>query len=71
MARIKNLALLWKVSQAEVIRRAVSIAQAPASIPSPKTAFEDFLRSGSGLDPSTAEGYLKEVQEDRKTWRRE
>ena len=71
MARIKNLAALWKVSQAEVVRRAVSIAQAPSPPSSPKMDFENFLGSGNGLDPQTAEQYLEEAREDRKMWRGE
>jgi len=71
MARIKNLAALWNVSQAEVVRRAVSIAQAPTPACSPKIEFENFLRAGNGLDPNIAGGYLEEVQQDRQMWRGE
>jgi len=71
VVRIKNLAALWKVSQAEVVRRAVSTAQSPAPASSPKIAFENFLRSGNGLDPKIAGAYLEEVREDREVWRRE
>jgi hypothetical protein len=71
MTRIKNLAALWKVSQAEVVRRAVAIAQSPAPASSPKIAFENFLRSGNGMDPEIAGQYLEEVREDRKMWRGE
>jgi hypothetical protein len=69
MARIKSLAALWKVSQAEVVRRAVSSAQSPAPASSPRILFEDFLQSGSGLDPKIARQYLEEVREDRQMWR--
>jgi len=71
MARIKNLATLWKVSQAEVVRRAVSMAQSPAPASSPKIEFEKFLRAGNGLDPKIAGQYLEEVREDRQMWRGE
>ncbi len=71
MARIKNLAALWNVSEAEVVRRAVSIAQTPGPALSPKIEFENFLRSGNGLDPKTAGQYLEELREDRKKWRGE
>jgi hypothetical protein len=71
MARIKNLSALWKVSQAEVVRRAVSLAQSPAPASSPKVGFEKFLRSGNGLDSRMAGQYLEEVREDRQMWRRE
>jgi hypothetical protein len=70
MARIRNLAALWKVSQAEVVRRAVSIAQPPMPS-SPKVLFESFLQSGNSLDPKIAGQYLEQVREDRQTWRRE
>ena len=69
MARIKNLAALRKVSQAEVVRRAVSIAQSPAPATSPRISFEDFLQSGNGLDPKIAGQYLEEAREDRQMWR--
>ena len=71
MTRIKNLATLWNVSQAEVVRRAVSIAQAPGPASSPKMEFENFLRSGNGLEAKIAEQYLEELREDRKRWRGE
>jgi hypothetical protein len=71
MARIKNLASLWKVSQAEVVRRAVSLAQAPTPSSSPKIEFQNFLSSGNGLDPKIAGQYLEVVKEDRQSWRRE
>jgi hypothetical protein len=71
MVRIKNLAALWKVSQAEVVRRAVSFAQATVPASSPRILFEDFLQSGNGLDSKVAAQYLEEVREDRKMWRRE
>jgi hypothetical protein len=71
VARIKNLSALWKVSQAEVVRRAVSLAQSPAPASSTKIGFEEFLRSGNGLDPRIAGQYLEEVREDRQMWREE
>ena len=70
MARIKNLSSLWKVSQAEVVRRAVSLAQSPTPSYSPKIEFENFLSSGNGLDPKIAGLYLEEIKEDRQSWRR-
>lgn len=71
MARIKSLAALWKVSQAEVVRRAVSMAQSSAPASSPKIALENFLRLGNGLNPEIAGQYLEEAREDRKMWRGE
>ncbi|MEI6871394.1 MAG: hypothetical protein WCL08_03850, partial [Verrucomicrobiota bacterium] len=69
MQRIKTLAALWKVSQAEVVRRAVCGAQAPVSTPPPHVALQSFLQSGNGLDPNAASQYLEEVREHRKRWR--
>ena len=71
MARIKNLAALWKVSQAEVVRRAVSIAQSPSPASSPRTEFEKFLKAGNGLDRAVATQYLEEARADRQAWRGE
>jgi hypothetical protein len=47
MVRIKDLAALWKASQAEVVRRAVSTALTPAPASSPKATFENFLKKGA------------------------
>jgi hypothetical protein len=61
VVRIKNLAALWDVSQAEVVRRAVSGAQA--------AVFQNFLQSGNGLNGNIASQYLEEVRESRTSWR--
>lgn len=66
---IKSLAKLWKVSQAEVVRRAVSLAEKPAAKPDPVTLLQQLHASGDGLVSETAKKYLAEVREDRKKWR--
>ena len=70
-SRLRRLASIWQVSQAEVVRRAVAQAEsatAPAK-PDPIAMLKELHASGRGLDPATAEAYLAEVREDRKHWR--
>jgi len=67
--RIKSLAKLWKVSQAEVVRRAVSLAEKPEYRPDPVALLQQLHSSGEGLSAKTAKAYLAEVREDRKKWR--
>lgn len=67
--RIKSLAKLWKVSQAEVVRRAISQAEAPASKPDPIALLQQLHAAGEGLPAKAAKTYLAEVREDRKMWR--
>ena len=69
MQRIKNLASLWKVSQAEVVRRAVCGAQTPVSTAPPHAVLQSFLQAGNGLEADAATQYLKEVREHRNEWR--
>lgn len=66
---IKSLAKLWKVSQAEVVRRAVSLAEKPTTKPDPVALLQQLHASGDGLVAETAKTYLTEVREDRKKWR--
>ena len=49
MQRIKNLASLWKVSQAEVVRRAICGAQAPVSTRPHTRPFRAFFNQVTGL----------------------
>ncbi|CAN5146166.1 hypothetical protein BH23VER1_BH23VER1_33010 [soil metagenome] len=67
--RIRSLAKLWNVSQAEVVRRAVASAGLASAQPDPVAMLEQLHSSGHGLEPSVAEGYLTEVRDDRKRWR--
>jgi len=70
MRRLKNLAARWRVSKAEVVRRALSQAemQRVTDTSDPMTALKSYHAQG-GLDRKKAEAYLREVHEDRKRWR--
>ena len=70
MRRLKNLASRWQVSQAEVVRRALSQVenQRLTDTPDPIAALQAYHAQG-GLDRKKAEAYLGEVHEDRKHWR--
>lgn len=69
MRRLKNLASRWQVSQAEVVRRALSQAesQAHSDVADPLEALKAYHVRG-GLDRNKAEKYLCEVREDREHW---
>ena len=69
--RLKRLAALWQVSQAEVVRRAVAQAEADPKLnrPDPVAMLRDLHAQGRGLDPKKANAYLAEVRADRKRWR--
>ena len=69
-ARIRRLAALWNVSQAEVIRRAVSLAESPPAKPDPAGQLKKLLASGEGLKETAAREYMEEVRSNRKQWRR-
>lgn len=71
--RLKRLAALWKVSQAEVVRRAVAQAEAAASPakPDPVALLRELHAAGQGLDIGRANAYLSEVRESREYWRGE
>ena len=70
MSRLKKLALRWQVSQAEVVRRALSQAE---SLPGTQALdMLDRLKSyhaASTLDVSEADVYLARTRADRKRWR--
>jgi len=73
MRRLKNLAARWGVSQAEVVRRAVSQAEQLPSVgrPDPVAMLKALHASGQGLPRKKADAWLAEVRKDRRTWRRE
>ena len=66
---LKRLAAAWKVSQAEVVRRAVARAEEDASPakPDPAALLLALQAEGRGLDPVKGRAYLREVRESRKS----
>lgn len=71
--RLKRLAAFWRVSQAEVVRRAVEQAEAAALAvkPDPVAMLRDLHASHQGLDASSGMAYLRDAREDRRRWRAE
>jgi len=69
--RLKRLASIWEVSQAEVVRRAVAQAEAQSipTRPDPVAMLKELHDSGQSLDPKKARAYLLEVREERRRWR--
>ena len=70
--RIRRLARLWKVSQAEVVRRAVKTAAERAE--SDEAAVGEKLRAyrASGrVAREAADAYLRQTAEDRARWGRD
>ena len=70
MSRLRRLAATWRVSRAEVVRRAVAMADADERA---DVRASDVLKglqdSGAGLVREEAEAYLADVREDRHSWR--
>jgi predicted transcriptional regulator len=69
--RMKRLAAMWKVSQAEVVRRSIEQAERLAEqeaddLRNRLAAYHDR----GGLDARAADGYLEEVAEARSDWGR-
>lgn len=69
--RLRRLAAVWKVSQAEVVRRAVALAEAEqkSARPDPIALLNDLHAQGQGLDREIAAAYLTQIRTDRETWR--
>lgn len=68
--RLKTLALRWQVSQAEVVRRALSNAEnLPATQPPDVLANLKSYHAASTLEISKADAYLAQARADRKRWR--
>lgn len=69
---LKELAKLWGVSKAEVMRRAVKQAKMEADRQQhqlkPKDAL-DWLQGGGGLSAKEAEAFREEVRAERKAQR--
>lgn len=70
VGRLKRLSGVWHVSQAEVVRRAIALADEKAKR---ETDAVDALRalhaSGQLLLREQAEAYLTQVDESRRSWR--
>jgi predicted transcriptional regulator len=68
--RLRRLAAVWQVSQAEVVRRAVALAE-NKDRGDKDAAFllREFHASGKGLVKEKAEEYLAQVRNDRTAWR--
>ena len=70
MRRLKKLALRWQVSQAEVVRRAVSQAESIPDAQQPDTlARLKSYHAAATLNASGADAYLAQTRADRKRWR--
>ena len=70
MERLRRLSARWNVSQAEVVRRAVEIAEnqdrnAGSEV---REQLQSYRASGR-MKPDEADAYLAEVREDRRQWR--
>jgi predicted transcriptional regulator len=69
--RLKTLAKTWRVSQAEVVRRAIERAEREQNdtAPDPLEQLKEFHNKG-GLAYSKGVAYLAEVAENRTEWGR-
>jgi Arc/MetJ-type ribon-helix-helix transcriptional regulator len=68
--RLKHLSGAWHVSQAEVVRRAISLADEKAKAETDAAAaLRTLHKSGKLLVREQAEEYLAEVHENRRSWR--
>lgn len=68
--RLKTLALRWQVSQAEVVRRALSQAESLPDSRQPDVLAElKSYHAAATLDASKADSYLAQTRADRKRWR--
>ncbi len=68
--RLRRLSAAWQVSQAEVVRRALAMAE--TSGPRSEDAsslLRELHDSGGGLVRESAENYLSAIRADRKQWR--
>lgn len=69
--RLRKLALLWHVSQAEVVRKAVEMAESEVEKLSEAKLNSFYLyHKKHGLTSAEADEYLNEVAENRSDWGR-
>jgi hypothetical protein len=70
--RLKKLSALLRISQAEVIRRALEkLENEPGDTPRDPAGALDIYHAQGGLDRSTAEMMVAEIDESRNYWRPE
>ena len=69
--RLRQLAKLWKVSQAEVVRRSVERSEqtAQAAKSDPVSLLRELHAKGGGIGKAQADRWIAETYEDRKNWR--
>lgn len=69
--RLRHLASIWQVSQAEVVRRAVEQAEKQTTVgkPDPIALLRQLHEKGGGIERTRAEKWIAEIREDRKRWR--
>jgi len=68
--RLRRLAKVWSVSQAEVVRRAIELAESNEESPDPLARLRAYHDSG-GMDAQKASAWIEDVAENRKEWGRE
>ncbi len=70
--RLRRLAAAWEVSQAEVVRRAVAMAETAGPQTEDAASLLSRLHdSGEGLVRESADQYLSKTRQDRQQWRGE
>ncbi|MBE2181654.1 MAG: hypothetical protein IAE97_14405 [Chthoniobacterales bacterium] len=69
--RLKRLAKLWNVSQAEVVRRSVERSDLTAQTAGsdPVALLHALHAKGGGVAKAEADRWIAEIDEDRKNWR--
>ena len=68
--RLRRLSAGWQVSQAEVVRRALALAETSSSPTGDAVALlRQVQASGNGLARESAEQYLAQIRVDRDQWR--
>lgn len=68
--RLRRLSAAWEVSQAEVVRRALAMAESNGPRAEDAASLLGRLHSsGEGLVEESATQYLSDVRENRRLWR--
>ena len=69
--RLRRLAKLWNVSQAEMVRRSVERSEqtAQAAKRDPVSLLRELHARGGGIEKAQADRWIAETREDRKSWR--